>query len=107
MALSCVAQWGTAAEDQANVARALSRSMMQRMVAGDGKGQGARPQDHAEEHEGEVTVDAHGSSCLLTRLEVFHFQLRRRSGEFDAGWDDDAKSCLRARYLRRLYSTGG
>lgn len=60
MALSSSAEWPV--EDEADVAHALCRAMIQQMMATNGKGQGAKSQDNAEEHKGEATADWGGSS---------------------------------------------
>lgn len=44
------------------MAHVISRDMMQKIIAGNGKGEGAEIQDHAEEHRGEATVDTDGPS---------------------------------------------
>lgn len=100
MALSSIVEW-TIVGDQADVAHALSRYMIDRIT--DGIEHDAERQRDAKGKEGEETVDRNVSSSSRTREEIL-CNLGSVE-EFIAGRGD--RECLAYGLgLRVLYSTG-
>lgn len=72
MALSFAVKWSMV-DNQADVTHALFRIIIQQIIAGDGREQGAESQNHAEEYESKVTLDEDRLRFLRTPRKMFNY----------------------------------